>query len=176
MQIVAQRIAGLFEIRIDPLHDERGLFARTYDGPQFSEAGLHSHWPQCNTSFNLHKATLRGMHFQADSHPEPKLVRCTRGKAFDVAVDLRVNSPTRLQWCGIELCADTRNAFYIPPGFAHGFLTLEDETEIFYQMGALYQPGAACGVRWNDAAFAIKWPIAPSHMADRDAHYPDFQA
>jgi dTDP-4-dehydrorhamnose 3,5-epimerase len=173
VQILAQPISGLYEIRIAPSIDERGLFARTYDELKFNAAGLHADWPQCNTSFNIHKGTLRGMHFQDDDHPEPKLIRCTRGRAFDVAIDMRLNSPTRFHWNAIELCADTRNAFYIPAGFAHGFLTLEDETEIFYQMGAMYCPAAARGVRWDDPAFDIEWPFAPSYLSERDACYPD---
>lgn len=173
MRIIPTAISGLFEIEVDARTDERGLFARTYDSALFEGAGLVNHWPQCNTSFNERRGTLRGLHYQADPHPEPKLVRCTRGRIFDVAVDLRQDSPTRYQWIGIELDCDRRNGFYIPAGFAHGFLTLENSTEVFYQMGANYIPESARGVRWNDPVFAIVWPLQPAFMSERDASYAD---
>nr|WP_213953291.1 dTDP-4-dehydrorhamnose 3,5-epimerase [Variovorax sp. dw_954] len=173
MRFVPTKIGGLFEVEIDARRDERGLFARTYDAATFGSAGLVTNWPQCNTSFNERRGTLRGLHYQAEPHPEPKLVRCTRGRIFDVAVDLRLQSPTRYQWAGVELNADHRNAFYIPAGFAHGFLTLEEDVEVFYQMGANYVAELARGVRWNDPAFAITWPFSPSFISARDANYPD---
>jgi dTDP-4-dehydrorhamnose 3,5-epimerase len=155
--------------------DERGLFARTYDAALFAAAGLPTEWPQCNTSWNARKGTLRGLHFQAPPQPDPKLVRCTRGRIFDVAVDLRPVSPTFRRWTAAELSEANRNALAIPAGCAHGFLTLEDNCEVFYMMGEIYVPELANGVRWNDPAFAISWPAEPIAISDRDANWPDFR-
>ena len=174
MHIHPTALDGVLEIRVAPHGDERGLFARTYDEALFAKVGLPTHWPQCSTSWNRLRGTLRGMHFQAEPHPEPKLVRCTRGRVFDVVVSLRPDSPDFRRWTGLELSADTRNALFIPPGFAHGFLTLEDDCEVFYQMGENYVPELARGVRWNDPAFAIVWPAVPTVISARDAGYADF--
>lgn len=174
MNISATRIPGVMLVETEAFIDDRGQFARTYDEALFAEAGLPTHWPQCNASWNVRRGTLRGMHFQADPNPEPKLVRCTQGAVFDVAVDLRPDSPAYCGWVGVELSADTRNALYIPPGCAHGFLTLEDGAEVFYQMGESYVPDLARGVRWDDPAFAIDWPFAPVVVGERDAGYPEF--
>ncbi|MEW5729779.1 MAG: dTDP-4-dehydrorhamnose 3,5-epimerase [Pseudomonadota bacterium] len=174
MKITATTIPGVMVVEVSPHADDRGLFARTYDAALFAEAGLPTHWPQCNTSWNPRRGTLRGMHYQAEPRPEPKLVRCTRGRVFDVAVDLRPASPTFKAWVGVELSADGRAALYVPPGCAHGFLTLEDGCEVFYQMGESYVPELARGVRWNDPAFAIAWPMEPLLIGARDAAYPDF--
>ena len=174
MHIHPTALDGVLEIRVAPHGDERGLFARTYDEALFAEAGLPTRWSQCNTSWNQLRGTLRGLHYQAEPYPEPKLVRCTRGRVFDVAVDIRPASPDFCRWVGVELCAGIRNALFIPAGFAHGFLTLEDSSEIFYQMGESYVPELARGVRWNDPAFAIVWPIIPTIISERDAAYPDF--
>lgn len=174
MRFKSTELAGVFEIEVAPQADERGLFARTFDEHLFAEADLPNHWPQCNTSWNKRRGTLRGMHYQAEPAPEPKLVRCTRGSVFDVAVDLRRESATFCLWISVELSADRRNALFIPSGFAHGFLTLEDSSEVFYQMGASYVGALARGVRWNDPAFSIHWPFQPSIMSDRDAEYQDF--
>ncbi|MDE2410794.1 MAG: dTDP-4-dehydrorhamnose 3,5-epimerase [Sphingomonadales bacterium] len=176
MKARATAIADVLEIEVDPHADDRGLFARTFDDAFFAELGIVHEWPQCNTSFNLHRGTLRGMHYQVEPYAEAKLVRCTRGAAFDVAIDLRAGSPTRLKWAAVELSAERRSAIYIPPGFAHGFLTLEPETELFYHMGARYQAQSSDGVRWDDPAFGIEWPFQPEHMAERDATYRDFTA
>lgn len=175
MKLTATAIPGVTVVEVSPHADDRGLFARTYDAALFAEAGLPTHWPQCNTSWNPKRGTLRGMHYQAEPRPEPKLVRCTRGRVFDVAVDLRPDSPTFKAWVGVELSADTRAALYIPPGCAHGFLTLEDGCEVFYQMGESYVPELARGVRWDDPAFAIAWPTRPLLIGARDAAYPDFE-
>ena len=169
-------LAGLMIVEVSPNVDERGLFARTYDAEFFAAAGMHTNWPQCNASWNRHRGTLRGMHFQAEPHPEPKLVRCTQGRVFDVAVDLRPDSPTLRRWFGVELSAERRNALFIPAGLAHGFLTLEDNCEVFYQMGDSYDAALARGVRWNDPAFAIEWPFQPSVLSERDAAFADFTA
>lgn len=175
MRLDPTRLSGLMVVEPTPHADDRGLFARTFDADTFAAAGLPVHWPQCNTSWNPRRGTLRGLHFQTDPKPEPKLVRCTRGRIFDVAVDLRPGSATRCHWFGLELSADNRRALYIPAGFAHGFLTLEDASEVFYQMGERYDGSLASGVRWNDPAFGIHWPHPPLLLSDRDATYPDFQ-
>lgn len=169
-------LPGVTVVEITALEDERGLFARTYDTDIFAAAGMTAHWPQCNVSFNKRRGTLRGMHFQAEPKPEPKLVRCTRGRIFDVAVDLRPDSPTFKRWFGVELSADRHNALYIPAGLAHGFLTFEDACEVFYQMGDSYDGKLARGVRWNDPAFGIEWPFPPEVIAERDANFADFVA
>jgi len=172
VQLKRTAIEGLIEVEVTLIEDERGGFARTYDEALFAQAGLPTRWPQCNTSYNRKLGTLRGMHFQAAPKEEPKLVRCTAGRVFDVAVDLRKGSPTYLKWVGLELSAAKRNAFYIPAGLAHGFLTLADDSEVFYQMGESYDAPLQRGVRWNDPAFAIDWPFAPSVISARDAEYP----
>jgi dTDP-4-dehydrorhamnose 3,5-epimerase len=176
MNIRPTALAGVLVVSPAPHTDERGLFARTYDAALFAAAGLPTIWPQCNTSWNARKGTLRGLHYQAEPRPDPKLVRCTRGRIFDVAVDLRKNSASFGRWIGVELSADNREALAIPAGCAHGFLTLEDECEVFYMMGDIYVPELARGVRWNDPAFAIAWPAKPVTMSDRDASWPDFSA
>ncbi len=174
MQFKATGIEGLVELEVTPHEDERGGFARTYDEDVFARAGLPTHWPQCNTSWNRRRGTLRGMHFQAAPKEEPKLVRCTAGRVFDVAVDLRRSSSTYLGWVGVELSAEKRNALFIPAGLAHGFLTLEDGSEVYYQMGAVYDGALQRGVRWNDPAFAIAWPFEPIVISARDAGYADY--
>jgi dTDP-4-dehydrorhamnose 3,5-epimerase len=174
VQLKPTAIEGLIEVEVTLREDERGAFARTYDEETFAAAGLPTHWPQCNTSFNRKRGTLRGMHFQAAPKEEPKLVRCTAGSVFDVAVDLRPDSPTYLKWVGVELSAAKRNAFFIPAGFAHGFLTLENGSEVYYQMGENYDATLQRGVRWNDPAFGIVWPFAPAVIAPRDAEYASY--
>lgn len=156
--------------------DERGLFVRTYDAAEFARAGLPTLWPQCNTSANRRKGTLRGLHYQAEPRPDPKLVRCTRGRIFDVVLDLRKNSASFGRWAGVELSEHNRDALAIPGGCAHGFLTLEDDCEVFYMMGEVYVAELARGVRWNDPAFAVRWPAEPNVIAERDANWPDFCA
>lgn len=174
MNIRPTALAGVLVVSPTVNADERGSFARTYDAASFAAAGLPTTWPQCNTSWNACKGTLRGLHYQAEPRPDPKLVRCTRGRIFDVAVDLRRNSASFGRWIGVELSAHNRDALAIPAGCAHGFLTLEDDCEVFYMMGEAYVPELARGVRWNDPAFAIKWPAEPSTMSERDANWPDF--
>lgn len=175
MNIRATAVNGVMIVDAVVNADERGLFARTYDADLFAAAGLPTEWPQCNTSWNASKGTLRGLHFQAPPHPDPKLVRCTRGRIFDVAVDLRPNSPTFRRWTAAELSEANRNAMAIPAGCAHGFLTLEDNCEVFYMMGEIYVPELARGLRWNDPAFAISWPAEPIAISDKDANWPDFR-
>ena len=175
MRLTPTALPGVLAVDVTAHEDERGLFARVYDEAVFKAAGLPHHWPQSSLSFNRLRGTLRGMHYQAEPKGEPKLVRCTRGRIFDVAVDLRPDSPAYRRWTGLELSAENRRALYTPPGCAHGFITLDDESEVAYQIGEDYAPELARGVRWNDPAFAIAWPIEPVLMSARDAAYPDFQ-
>lgn len=174
MNFVETGLAGAYVVDIAPREDERGFFARTFCADEFAAAGLHTTFPQCNISVNRKKGTLRGMHFQAAPHAEPKLVRCARGAIFDVIIDLRVGSPTRTCWFGVELTSANARALYVPEGFAHGFQTFVDDTEVLYYMGAKYHPASALGVRWNDPEFAIKWPLAAPILSERDANYPGF--
>ena len=175
MEIRPTALAGVMIVSATVHKDDRGLLARTFEAASFASAGLPAEWPHCNTSWNARKGTLRGMHFQAHPRPDPKLVRCTRGRIFDVAVDLRPGSQTYRQWTGVELTEDNRVALAIPAGCAHGFLTLEDSSEVFYMMGEVYVPELASGVRWNDPAFAIKWPADPIMISEKDAGWPDFR-
>ena len=167
-------LAGAYVIAIERLSDARGFFARSFCAREFEDHGLNPSLAQCNISYNRHAGTLRGMHFQASPFEEAKLVRCTRGAIHDVIIDLRPDSPTFMQHVGVQLTPDARNMLYVPEGFAHGFLTLEDHTEVFYQMSEFYVPGAARGFRWDDPAFAIDWPASVSVISERDAAYPDF--
>ena len=158
------------------IEDQRGFFARAWCQQEFEERKIDAGLVQCNISFNHRKGTLRGLHYQRAPHEETKVVRCTRGALYDVAVDLRPQSPTFRQWVAETLTASNYRMMLIPPGCAHGFLTLEDNTEIFYQMSAYYSPQHAAGVRWDDPAFGIKWPGPVAVIADRDRNYPDFKA
>ena len=167
-------LAGAYVIAIERLRDERGFFARSFCAREFEDHGLNPSMAQCNISYNRHAGTLRGMHFQASPFEEAKLVRCTRGAIHDVIIDLRPDSPTFMRHVGVLLTPDERNMLYVPEGFAHGFLTLEDHTEVFYQMSEFYVPGAARGFRWDDPAFAIDWPAPVNVISERDAAYPDF--
>ena len=175
MKISPTAIEGAKLVELERIDDERGFFARAYCQREFEAAGLAACAAQCNVSFNRSRGTLRGRHFQRAPHAEAKLVRCTRGTIYDVIVDLRKDSPSFLKWVAVELSAENRRALYIPEGIAHGFQTLEDACEVFYQMSAFYHPEAAAGVRWNDPAFRIEWPIAKPTVSPRDAGYPDFK-
>jgi dTDP-4-dehydrorhamnose 3,5-epimerase len=165
-------LPGVCIVDIEPAEDERGFFARTFCGEAFSERGLVNSFPQCSISLNCRRGTLRGLHLQSEPYGEAKLVRCTAGALFDVAVDLRRESPMFGSWVGIELSAHNHRALYIPPGFAHGFLTLADETEVFYQISQRYVPEAFWGLRWDDPDLAITWPIPVSMISSRDARLP----
>jgi dTDP-4-dehydrorhamnose 3,5-epimerase len=169
-------LPGVWVIELDLLGDERGWFARTFDADEFAQRGLDPAVVRCNASFNARRDTLRGMHYQAVPHGESKLVRCVRGTIFDVAVDLRADSPTYCRCHGVELSAANHLAFYIPAGLAHGFQTLVDGCEVVYQMGHRYVPDAARGVRWDDPAFSIAWPEAHGKriISEKDCQYPDF--
>jgi dTDP-4-dehydrorhamnose 3,5-epimerase len=176
MLITPVFIAGVYLVEPERHCDERGFFARTWCREEFARAGLNADWVQCNVSFNSKRGTLRGLHYQAAPHEEVKLVRCTQGAIYDVVVDLRPGSPTFRQSFGVELTAANHLAVYIPAGCAHGFQTLADGSEVFYQMGAPFEAAAARGVRWNDPAFAIAWPMSPTVISERDQAYADFAA
>jgi dTDP-4-dehydrorhamnose 3,5-epimerase len=168
-------IEGVFIIDLEKIEDERGYFARAWCWDEFFEAGIETTFVQCNVSYNRFRGTLRGLHFQLPPSAEGKLIRCTRGSLFDVAVDLRAGSPTRGKWTSVELSAANGRMIYIPEGLAHGFETLEDNTEIFYQMTARYDAKAARGVRWDDPMLAIRWPIPrPAVLSPRDKTLPAF--
>ncbi len=175
IDLLPTEVQGALLVAPVAIKDERGLFARTYDAAIFARAGLPTDWPQCNTSWNARKGTLRGMHYQAAPRPDAKIVRCTRGRIFDVAVDLRPDSPTYRRWTGVELSQENRRALAIPGGCAHGFMTLEDDCEVFYMMGDTYVPDLARGIRWNDPAFGIVWPAEPVVIAEKDKSWPDFR-
>lgn len=168
-------VAGAYCIELKPHRDTRGFFARAYSRPEFAERGIHTDYPQTNISLNHLRGTLRGIHFRADGD-EPKLVRCTSGSIYDVIVDLRPGSPTFLRWAGVELSRANRQMVAIPGGCGHGFQALEDDTEVLYQMGAIYAPEQERGARWDDPAFGIEWPLAPANMSERDRSFPPFTA
>jgi dTDP-4-dehydrorhamnose 3,5-epimerase len=168
-------INGVWVIEPERLEDERGFFARTWDPDEFAERGLNPELAQCSISFNSVRGTLRGLHYQAAPHEEAKLVRCTAGSIFDVAVDLRPGSSMFRDWFGVELSAENRLALYVPEGCAHGFLTLADDSEVHYHISQAYVPEAGRGVRWNDPAFAIRWPGEVVVINERDGSYPDFR-
>ena len=167
-------IPGVVIIRPKRFEDKRGFFARVWERDVFEEHGMNAEIVQCSSSFNSRKGTLRGMHFQSEPYAEAKFVRCVRGAMFDVALDLRTESPTFKKWFGVELSGENGDALYIPEGCAHGFLTLEEATEVFYMITAPYAPEAAGGVRFNDPAFRIEWPGKVMVINERDASYSDF--
>lgn len=169
-------IPGAYVIKAEPRIDERGFFARTWCREEFEARGLEPHLAQCSISHNHRIGTLRGMHFQREPHEEAKLVRCTAGAIFDVLLDLRPGSPTRLRWFATELTAVNRISLYVPKGVAHGFQTLLDDTEVFYQISELHCPDFASGVRWDDSAFGIRWPLPDPILSPRDRSYPDYQS
>lgn len=181
------KLKGAYFIDIEELEDERGFFARSFCQREFEKHGLNPRVVQCNISFNLMKGTLRGMHYQEKPFEEAKLVRCVRGSIYDVIIDIRPDSTTYCQWIGVELSSSSSlltahcslltanyRMIYVPEGFAHGFLTLEDNTEVFYQMSEFYSSDHARGLRWNDPAFGIQWAGEVKVISDRDRSYPDF--
>lgn len=165
-------LQGVFVVDLARLEDERGFFARSFCQKEFEAQGLNPQLAQCNVSFNRLRGTLRGLHYQSKPHAEAKLVRCTQGAIWDVAVDLREGSATRNKWYGVELSAQTRRALYVPEGFAHGFQTLTGDAEVLYLMSEFYHPESARGARWDDPAFGIRWPIEQPLMSDRDRAFP----
>jgi dTDP-4-dehydrorhamnose 3,5-epimerase len=168
-------LPGVYVIELEPIEDARGFFARAWCERELAEHGLETRVAQCNLSSNNRKGTLRGMHFQVAPHDEVKVVRCIRGALYDVAVDLRPDPPGSCRWVGVELTQENRRMLYVPRGFAHGFQTLEDNTEVFYMASEFYTPGAEGGARWDDPAFGIEWPLGPpTVISDKDASWPDF--
>lgn len=174
MKFIETRLKGAFIIEPERLEDERGFFARTFCPKEFEDHGLNPRIVQCNISYNKHKGTLRGMHYQVALMAEAKLVSCTRGAIYDVIIDLRPESPTYCQWFAEELNAENRKMIYIPEGFAHGFQTTEDETEVFYQMSEFYSPEHARGVRWDDPVFGIEWPLDMKIISEKDKEYANY--
>lgn len=168
------RLGGAYVVEPEPLGDERGFFARTWCRQEFTERELNPELVQCNISFNHKKGTLRGMHYQAAPREEAKLVKCIRGAIYDVIVDLRSGSSTFGAYVGVVLSAENRRMLYVPEKFAHGFITLEDNTEIFYQMSEFYSPECAKGFRWNDPFFHIEWPMNVAVVSERDRNYPNW--
>ena len=172
MKFTESRIPGAWIIDVSEIHDERGFFAMTWRPGEFTQRGLDPSLAQCNLAWNDKRGTLRGMHFQSAPHEQVKIIRCTRGALLDVIIDLRPDSPAYRQWEGVELSADNRRMFYMPKGVAHGYLTLTDGVEAYYHTSTPWAPAAESGVRWNDPAFAIKWPFEPIIVSAKDAGWP----
>jgi len=168
---IETKLAGVYIIELEKIEDDRGFFARTFCQREFEAHGLNPRIAQCSVSFNRRKGTLRGMHYQVAPYEESKLVRCTMGAIYDVAVDLRPESRTFKQWVAVELTGENGRMFYIPQGLAHGFQTLVDNTEVFYQMSEFYHPQCARGVRWDDPAFGMTWPIKEVIISIKDASF-----
>lgn len=175
MKFIEIELAGAYVVEINQIKDERGFFARSWSRPDFEEKGLNANVVQTNVAYNTEMGTLRGMHFQYAPDAETKLVRCTRGRVYDVIVDLRPDSPTRKKWFGIELTEDNYRMLYIPEGFAHGYQTLTDGAELTYATTALYAPHSAAGVRYDDPAFRIKWPLPVSRISEKDAKWSEYR-
>lgn len=175
MKFVPLPLKDAFLVEPVNISDERGFFARTFCREEFAVQGLQATFVQSSISFNVRKGTLRGMHYQKKPREENKLVRCTMGAIFDVIIDLRSDSPTFMRWVSVELSAENRKTLYIPEGFAHGFVTLADSSEVFYQMSEFFHPEYAAGVRWNDPSFAINWPVPVNVISEKDRNYPDFR-
>jgi len=175
MKFTSTKLKGAYIIDVEKREDERGFFARTFCANEFTRYDLETKFVQANMSFNYKKGTLRGMHFQKSPYEEDKLVRCTKGSLFDVIIDLRTESPTFKQWVGVELTEENRRALFVPKGFAHGFITLEDNTEINYLVTQFYTPEADSGVRFNDPAFNIQWPTEVTSVSEKDKNHPDYQ-
>ncbi|MEO8382465.1 MAG: dTDP-4-dehydrorhamnose 3,5-epimerase [Acidobacteriota bacterium] len=175
MKFTPTPLEGVVEVVLEPIEDERGFFARTWCAEEFARFGLDRRLEQCSISHNRKRGILRGMHLQREPSAEAKLVRCTRGSIYDVALDLRRDSATYRRWFAIELSAGGRSMLYLPEGVAHGFQTLADDTEVFYQISRSHHPDDAWGVRWNDPAFGIDWPVDEPILSVRDASYPDYE-
>ena len=175
MKFTELSIPGVFLIELELLKDERGFFARTWDREEFQRRGLFSSIAHANISFNSQKGTLRGLHYQTAPHAEAKVVRCSRGSLYDVAVDMREDSHTYKKWVSVELTPENGKMLYVPEGCAHGFQTLEDNSEVSYFISGIYHPESARGVRWDDPAFAIEWPdVSKRIISEKDRSYPDF--
>ena len=176
IKFIETELKGAFVIEPERFDDERGFFARSFSDKEFAEHGINTQLVECNISYNLKKHTIRGMHFQSAPHAQAKLVRCTAGTILDVIIDLRPASLTLGQWIGVELTSRNRQMLYVPDGFAHGFQTLEDETEVFYEVSNYYAPASCGGVRWDDPVFDIEWCEKKTVIInERDRSYPDFK-
>lgn len=175
MIVSETELKGAFIVELERREDRRGFFALSWSQKEFESLGLSSLLVECNISFNSKKGTLRGMHFQVAPYAQAKLVRCTSGSVYDVIIDLREDSPTFKQWSAVELTAENHKALYVPEGFAHGFQTLEDRTEILYQMSEIYAPECSRGIRWNDPLFSVEWPPAERIIIDRDNSFEDWK-
>ncbi len=169
------KLKGAYVIKPERLEDERGFFARTFCQKEFERQGLNPRIVQCSISFNKKKATLRGMHYQVAPYKEAKIVCCVKGAIYDVIIDLRSDSSTYCQWLDVELSAENREMLYVPEDFAHGFQTLADDTVVLYQISEFYHPESAHGVRWDDPAFGIRWPLSNSVISEKDMNYKNFR-
>jgi len=167
-------LKGAFLVEVKKLEDERGFFGRAFCKNEFLEHGLNPNFVQINTSLSKKKGTIRGMHYQVDPYQEVKFIRCTRGRIWDVIIDLRPESPTFMKWAGNELSADNCRMVYVPGNFAHGFISLEDNSEVYYPVTQFYTPGAERGLRWDDPAFSIQWPIEVILVSEKDKAHPKF--
>lgn len=174
MKFTETKLKGAYLIELDYINDDRGFFARSWCQQEFQELGLDATLVQCNISFNHKRGTVRGMHYQAEPHPEAKLVRCIRGAIYDVIIDIRPESASYKQWTGVELSAENHRMLYIPHGMAHGFQTLVDDTEVFYQMSEFYDSASARGIRWDDPSFTIEWKLPIASISERDQNYFDY--
>jgi dTDP-4-dehydrorhamnose 3,5-epimerase len=174
MQLNRTMLQDAYLIELEPVRDERGFFARTFCAEEFAADGLENSYPQHSISFSAHKGTLRGMHFQRNPHSEVKLVRCTKGAIWDVIIDIRSDSPTYRRWQGFELSSSNSRQLYIPKGFAHGFQTLSNDVEVNYLISTPYRPESAHGIRYNDPAFEIPWPLSVTNISGKDLNWPDF--
>ena len=175
MKFIETGLKGAYIIEVEKLRDDRGFFGRLWCESEIKEIGLNPNLVQSNVSFNLKKGTLRGMHFQKKPFQETKLVRCTRGSVYDVIIDIRPDSPTFKKWIGVKLSSDNYKMIYVPEGFAHGFLTLEDNSEVYYLVTEEYHKNAEGGIKWNDPEINIKWPLEVSEISERDKEHPDFE-
>lgn len=169
-------LKGAWLVEVKKIEDERGFFGRAWCRNEFLDHGLNPDFVQLNTSFTIRKGTIRGMHYQVDPYQEVKFIRCTRGRIWDVIIDLRPDSPTYMKWTANELSADNYRMVYVPENFAHGFISLEDHSEVYYPVTQFYTPGAERGIRWNDPAFEIKWPVPVDLVSAKDNQHPDFIA
>jgi dTDP-4-dehydrorhamnose 3,5-epimerase len=175
MKFTETRLSGAYVIELQAIEDDRGFFARTFCRQELADHDLIGDVVQANMSWNKTRGTLRGMHYQYAPYQETKLIRCTRGSLYDVIIDLRPESPTFGEHFGVELSDRNRKALFVPRGFAHGFITLEDDTDAFYMVSQSYQPGSEGGIRWNDPRFGIEWPMKPVVISEKDANWPDFE-
>ena len=172
MTFTETKLKGAYLITLNQIKDERGFFARCFCKAEFEKKGLEAEMVQHNISYNQKRGTLRGLHAQSHPYEESKLIRCTRGAIYDVIVDMRPNSNSFRRWLGVELYSNEYKMLYVPKGFAHGFMTLEDNTEIAYQMSHVHVPGSEVGFRWNDPAFEISWPMQPTIISEKDRSFP----